>query len=68
MLKVNEKINHKIFGEGTVIDSYMEGSTNYITVKFDTPKERSVDKFIHPEVEVVDTRRFTEASITPFLV
>lgn len=68
MFKVNDRINHKVFGKGTVTESTMEGATNYITVKFDTPQHRDVDSYIKGESEPVDTRRFTEASIKPFLI
>lgn len=68
MFKVNERINHKVFGEGVVTESIMSSTTNYITVKFDNPTKRDYDSYIHSGVEDVYTRRFTEATIKPFLV
>lgn len=73
MYNVGDRINHKIFGWGTVIESSSvdlpasNESTNYITVEFDTVTSVASDEW-KPEGHSEKVREFTAASIRPYLI
>lgn len=70
---VGERIKHKIFGEGEIINiidkrSGVASKENYVIVLFDTPTLTEFDKIRHPESHGISERTFTPASLKPFLV
>ncbi|WP_407414237.1 hypothetical protein [Methanobrevibacter sp.] len=70
---VGERIKHKIFGEGEVVNVICKQSgiasvENYVIVMFDTPTLTEFDKIRYPESHGISERTFTPASLKAFLV
>lgn len=70
---VGQRINHKIFGEGEVINivnkkSGYASSENIVIIEFDNPMLTEFDKIRRPDVHGVTQRQFTHESLAKFLV
>ena len=70
---VGERINHKVFGEGEIVNvickqSGMASVENYVIVMFDKPMLTQFDKIRYPESHGISERTFTPASLKAFLV
>lgn len=70
---VGERIKHKIFGEGEIVNVICKQSgiasvENYVIVLFDRPILTEFDKIRHPESHGISERTFTPASLKTFLV
>ena len=65
--KVNDRVEHDIFGKGTVIEvenrsSNLICSDDIVVVKFDKPKLVDTDSTMYSN-EPIDVRRFTTATL-----
>ena len=70
---VGERIKHKIFGDGEIVNVICKQSgiasvENYVIVMFDTPTLTEFDKIRYPESHGISERTFTPASLKAFLV
>lgn len=70
---VGERIKHKIFGEGEIVNvickqSGMASVENYVVVLFDKPTLTQFDKIRYPESHGISERTFTPASLKAFLI
>lgn len=70
---VGERIKHKIFGEGEIINiidkrSGVASKENYVIVSFDEPMLTEMDKIRYPESHGITERTFTPESLAANLV
>ncbi len=74
MLKINQEVNHNVFGKGHIIDIVERVEPNnykypsIVVVEFDNPIEETVQENFIWVKKAIKNRNFTEYSILPYII